>query len=172
MFRFLLKNEMHPAYLLLFPFAVELAVRISPRYIYLLSNRNWLWHLLQLILHNLLCDHVFLRWYHCWYHLFARLLRLTIAGGRFGTNLPFPCHHGLSWLSPYSLIGNQSASGFSPQQHLLSTQRLRHRFRLPILEWLDSNQRMRESESLALPLGYTPMLIQFNVSPVSSINHD
>ena len=58
MFRFLLKNEMHPAYSLLFPFAVELAVRISPRYIYLLSNRNWLWHLLQLILHNLLCDHV------------------------------------------------------------------------------------------------------------------
>ena len=58
MFRFLLKNEMHSAYLLLFPFAVELAVRISPRYIYLLLNRNWLWHLLQLILHNLLCDHV------------------------------------------------------------------------------------------------------------------
>ena len=23
--------------------------------------------------------------------------------------------------------------------------------------WLDSNQRMRESKSLALPLGYTPM---------------
>lgn len=42
----------------------------------------------------------FLRWYHCWYHSFARLLRLTIAGGKFDAkNNPFPCHHGLSTLS-------------------------------------------------------------------------
>ena len=27
--------------------------------------------------------------------------------------------------------------------------------------WLDSNQRMRESKSLALPLGYTPVLPVF-----------
>ena len=26
--------------------------------------------------------------------------------------------------------------------------------------WLDSNQRMRESKSLALPLGYTPVYLQ------------
>lgn len=48
--------------------------------------------------------------------------------------------------------------------------------------WLDSNQRMRESKSLALPLGYTPVCVgseeptvcyhtklNFTVSPLSMI---
>ncbi len=30
-----------------------------------------------------------------------------------------------------------------------------------LLGWLDSNQRMAESKSAALPLGYTPMVFAF-----------